>query len=490
MSYPDFLTRFWQDIAGWAILLNLVLTVITLLWVMHLKRDPMSAIAWSLAVVTLPFVGPFLFYLFGYQTIHQPIAKRLKRRSDFRRLAPNAPPEAKPGESAPVTVPARWEVLAKLAHHPPDGFPVTAGNRLTFYHHGEHAYEAMLAAIHTAKHHVHMEFFIFRPDSSGRRFIEAMAAAAQRGVEVRFVYDSVGSHTLSSEMRNTLRVAGGKVAGFLPLLNPLYRLRVNLRNHRKILVVDGKAAFTGGLNIGDEYLGLHPQFGYWRDTHFRIEGPGVESLQRVFLEDWHFATEEAVRGPAYYPDFPEKPGSAMVQVVHSGPDSEYKAIRETYFAGSLRARKRLWIASPYCVPDAGMRDALILAGRAGVDVRFLGLFRPDKWVPFLAARFYWAELLAAGVKVYQYTRGMMHSKYMLVDGEWASIGTANMDNRSLYLNYEVNCLLYDEPAVAELEDQFLKDLEVSLRLDPESYARRPFTSRLAENAARLFSPIM
>jgi cardiolipin synthase len=179
-----------------------------------------------------------------------------------------------------------------------------------------------------------------------------------------------------------------------------------------------------------------------------------------------------------------------VQVVHSGPDAEYKAIRETYFAGILRARKRVWIASPYCVPDAGLRDALVLAGRSGVDVRFLGLFRPDKWLPFLTARYYWDDLLAAGVKVYQYGRGMMHSKYVLVDGEWASVGSANLDNRSLLLNFEANCQLFDAGLVAELEREYLNDLELSIRLDPAVFAARPLFARLAENAARLFSPIL
>jgi cardiolipin synthase len=489
MSYPDFIARFWQDIAGWAVLLNVVLTVATLLWVMHLKREPMSAIAWCLAVLMLPFLGPALFALFGYQTIHRPIEKRKRRRRAYRELAQDAPAEANPGGgSPPVDVPARWEVLARLAHHP-DGFPVTAGNHLSFYQTGGPAYAAMLEAIAGAQHHVHIEFFIFRPDESGRRFIDALVAAAKRGVEVRFLYDSVGSYALSSRMLRELRAAGGKVAAFLPLLNPLYRVRINLRNHRKILVVDGRTAFTGGLNIGNEYVGESPKFGYWRDTHFRIAGPAAESLQRVFLEDWHFATNEPVRGADYYPRAPF-PGTSPVQVVHSGPDSEYKAIRETYFAGILRGRKRVWIASPYFVPDAGLRDALVLAAREGVDVRFLGLFRPDKWVPFLAARYYWGDLLAAGVKVYQYARGMMHSKYVLVDGEWASVGTANTDNRSLHLNYEVNCLVYDAAAVAELEEHYLNDLEWSVRLDPGVFATRPFASRLAENAARLLSPVL
>lgn len=483
MPPSEFASPFWPDFAGWAVLADLALTLFTLLCVMHLKREPMSAIAWSLTVLLLPFLGPILFGLFGYQTVHRPISKRKKRRTAYRKLFLPAAPGEHPA------VPRRWEVLAKLGAHA-DGFAPTAENAITLYHDGQPAYDAMIAAIDAANHHVHMEFFIVRPDESGRRFVAALQAARARGVEVRFVYDSVGSFTLRSSMLKDLSRAGGKVAAFLPVFNPAYRVRINLRNHRKIVIVDGRVAFSGGLNVGDEYLGRHRKFGHWRDTFFRLEGPAVDSLQRVFLEDWHFAANEAVSGPAYFPKWNESPGSSIVQIVHSGPDSEHKSIRETYFAGILRGRKRVWIASPYFVPDPGLRDALILAARSGVDVRFLGLFRPDKWIPFLAARYYWTDMLAAGVKVYQYARGMMHGKYLLVDGEWASIGTANLDNRSLYLNYEVNALLYDQAAVAEMEAEFLKDLEWSVRLDEKVFAERPFASRLAENAARLMSPVL
>jgi len=483
MPSPEFTWRFWSDLAGWAVLLDLALTLFTLLCVMHLKREPMSAIAWSLTVLLLPFLGPVLFALFGYQSVHRPITRRRTRRSAYRKLIV---PEA---VAEPPVIPRRWELLAKLAAHP-EGFAPTAGNALRFYHDGHPAYDAMIAAIESARHHVHMEFFIVRPDDSGRRFIAALGAACKRGVEVRFLYDSVGSFTLRSSVLEELRRAGGKVHAFLPVLNPAYRMRINLRNHRKILVVDGRVAFSGGLNVGDEYLGKHPKFGHWRDTFFRLEGPAAESLQRVFLEDWNFAANEALKDAHYFPKWTTGPGSSIVQIVHSGPDAEYKAIRETYFAGILRGRKRVWIASPYFVPDPGLRDALVLAARAGVDVRFLGLFRPDKWIPFLAARYYWTDLLAAGVRVYQYAEGMMHGKYMLVDGEWGSIGTANMDNRSLYLNYEVNALFYDTAAVAEMESEFLKDLERSVQLDEKVFASRPFAGRLAENAARLMSPVL
>ncbi|MCS7270543.1 MAG: cardiolipin synthase [Gemmataceae bacterium] len=482
MSFTQFVERFWQDIAAWAVLLDIVVTVLVLVWVLHLKRETMSAIAWSLTVLLVPFLGALLFFLFGYQWVERPLRRKQERLRLFKKICAWSA-----GTSVPV--PRRWRRLARLAEHT-EGFPVTAGNRVTFYHDGAEAFAAMQQAIAAARNHVHIQFFIFRSDRSGAAFLEALCAAARRGVTVRFLYDSIGAHDLSRSWLQRLRQAGGHHAPFLPVLNPLYRLRVNLRNHRKILVVDGRIAFTGGFNIGDEYLGLQRRYGYWRDTHLRLEGPAVAGLQRVFLEDWHFASNEAVQGEQYYPKWSQPPGQVLAQVVASGPDSEYKAIRETYFAAIVQARQRVWLASPYFVPDLGLRDALCLAARSGVDVRFLTLFRPDKWLPFLAARFYWNDLLDAGGKIYQYLPGMLHCKCLLVDGQWASVGTANFDNRSLFLNFEVNCQFFDPAVTRCLEEQFLRDLAHSVRVDPDVFARRPWMSRIFENAARLFSPVL
>ena len=481
MSFINFVTTFWQDIAGWMLLVEVLVTVGTLLAVMHLKREPMSAIAWSLTVLLLPLFGAFLFLVFGNQTIHRRLLRKKQQSRAYKTFTGRA-------DGASAGVPQRWDVLARLGHHG-DGFPVTGGNAVALYHECAPAFDAMIQAIERAEHHVHTQFFICRADDAGHRFIEALRGCARRGVEVRFLLDSVGSYNFPSRIMRELERDGGRVASFLPMINPL---RVNLRNHRKILVVDGHFGFTGGLNIGDEYLGKHPNFGYWRDTFFRIDGPAVEGLQHTFLEDWFFTTNEAVKGGVYFPPHARYPasGTTLAQVVASGPDADFKAIRETYVAAILRARERVWIASPYFVPDAGFRDALLLAARSGVDVRFLGLSRPDKWIPFLAGRYYWTDLLAAGVKVYQYTRGMMHSKFVLVDGQWASVGSANTDNRSLLLNFELNCQFFDPNVTRELEDAYLKDLEWSVRIDPEVYATRPLIGRLAENACRLFSPIL
>src|SRR5262249_24862273 len=267
-------------------------------------------------------------------------------------------------------------------------------------------------------------------------------------------------------------------------------------NHRKVMVVDGTTGFIGGLNIGDEYLGKHKYFGFWRDTHLRIQGPAVVDLQRVFSEDWDFAACETLSDQAdtetgkHYFRAQSAGGPYAVQVIDSGPDRDIKAIREVIFAGILKAKRRVWIASPYFVPDAAMLDALRLAAFSGIDVRFLGQHKPDKWIPQFTARFYWTYVLAAGVKVYQYKKGMMHAKTILIDDDFATVGTANLDNRSMFLNFEVNCLIYSKPAVEILEQQFERDFAEADQLDRRQYASRRFMSRLVENACRLLSPIL
>jgi cardiolipin synthase len=275
----------------------------------------------------------------------------------------------------------------------------------------------------------------------------------------------------------------------LPLSLLRRRIQVNLRNHRKILVVDGKVAFTGGLNIGDEYLGKNKRLGRWRDTNLKLEGPAVESLQRIFIEDWDFASGESLEGGAYF-RADANAGDDEVQVIQSGPDQEVKAIREVYLASIFKARQRLWITSPYYVPDQGLRDALCLAGLTGVDARLLLPYEADHTMVHYASRYYLRDLLDAGVKVYLYTAGFIHSKVWLADGQWASVGTANLDNRSLLLNFEVNCLIYSPRAVTELEEQFKRDLTESIRLDAKVFAKRPLMGKLAENFFRLFSPVL
>jgi cardiolipin synthase A/B len=498
------LDDFWDDFLAWLPfllgLVNLVVCVLFIAWVLMTKSDSTSAVAWCLLIFFLPLAGAAIFYLFGYQHVDRPLHRKRRHKLQYRSTAPRTGADAPepPGQATDSRVdkpPPLHVALHRVASRT-GAYPMTLGNAIDFYHEGRPCFDAMLEAIRGARHHIHLLTFIFQYDKTGREFLELLTRKVKEGVQVRLLYDAMGSRCLRHRRLSELVAAGGKAFPFLPV-NPLRRrMQVNMRNHRKIMVVDGQVAFTGGLNIGDEYLGQVARYGFWRDTHLRVRGPAVADLQRVFAEDWNFASGESLTQPdnaeadRLYFEPEAVNGPYPVQVVDSGPDREIKPIREVYFAAILKARRRVWIASPYFVPDAGLRDALRLAGYLGVDVRFLGQNHPDKWLPLYAARYYWDQVLGSGVKVYQYTKGMLHSKVVLVDGEWASVGTANFDNRSLHLNFEVNCLLYSTQAVAELEAAFERDLEDAIRLDRHVFARRPFAGRLLENASRLLSPVL
>ncbi len=483
-SFP--LAATWLELTGWLALSHILLVSLTLLSILQIKKESVPAVAWCLTVLFLPIIGFIFYWLVGFQSVHRPL-KRKRQHAQAFKIRKDASDEFAPPPSTPPL--DDWEDLARLSKQL-GASPMIRGNRVEFYHEGQPAFDAMLTAIREAKHHIHMEFFIFRADESGHRFIEAMVERARAGVRVRFLYDAVGCWNLKSGLLRELMEAGGRVSPFLPLLTPLRRrLRINLRNHRKILVVDGRVGFTGGFNIGEEYLGNHRFFGRWRDTHLRLEGPAVRWMQRVFGEDWSFAANEDLAGPDYFPSIAPT-GDVSAQIAWSGPDQEIKTIREVLFAAIMKAHRRVWLASPYFVPDAGLLDALCLAARSGRDVRLLCPFRPDKWVPYLAARYYWQTALAAGVRIYQYTQGFMHAKVLIVDDRWASVGSANFDNRSLYLNFEMNCLFDSEAVVAELEQAFLRDMAVSICVDPAGFEKRPFVSKLAENTCRLLSPVL
>jgi cardiolipin synthase len=493
-----------DDLLAWLpallALFHFFLVAGTITWILMTKADATSAVAWCLLIIFLPFLGAFFFYVFGYQHVDRPLKKKRRHKQQYQE-----PPHpagyaethhteltAARGERRLVEL-SLSESLAQLAVRF-GAPPVTDGNHIDFYSDGPPAFAAMLEAIEKARHHIHMEFFIWQPDEFGRQVFELLTAKAKAGVEVRVLYDAMGSHRLSNRLQQPLHAAGGRSNPFLPLSIWRRRLQVNLRNHRKIMVVDGAIGFTGGLNVGNEYLGKVERFGYWRDTHLRLRGPAVYDLQRVFCEDWDFATDERLsdHGEEDRRYFRADPagGPYPVQIVDTGPDDDLKAIREVIFAGILKARRRVWIASPYFVPDSGLMDALRLAAYSGVDVRLLGQLRPDKWIPQYAARYWWSEMLKAGAHVYQYSKGMMHAKVMIVDDEFASVGTANLDNRSMFLNFEVNCLIYSKDAVRHLEETFERDFRNSILLNREVYATRPFAGRLLENACRLASPVL
>ncbi|MFM7151732.1 MAG: cardiolipin synthase [Gemmataceae bacterium] len=465
--------------------IHTVLLAVFIPLVLVKKRDSTVAVAWCLVVLLMPIVGSLLFWAFGSNYVQRRIRKKRLHRSEFDVDHPPARREATRGKAGTMESPHE---LAKIAYEL-DAFPVSIGNRVTLFHETTLAYEGILSAIEAARHHVHLEFFIIRGDATGRCLIDLLTAKARAGVQVRLLYDAVGSLFFPLRLLQPLRQAGGQVEAFLPV-NPFRSwIRVNLRNHRKIVIVDGQSAFTGGMNIGDEYLGKNKTFGYWRDTMLRVDGPAVAAFQRIFSEDWDYASGQSFTEPDYFPEISIQ-GDHTVQVMESGPDQTMNSLREIYFAAIVAAKKRLWIASPYFVPDNGLLDALRLACLRGVDVRLLCLLRPDHLVSFYASRYYWADLLSFRGRVYQYHKGMMHSKIVIVDEDWAVVGSANLDNRSLHLNFEAGIALYNHEQVVELARHYLKDLEDSIPLDNWTFAQRPFLARLLENGCRLFAPIL
>ena len=472
------LSLYWPHIAA---ALDIVVIVIFIPWVLLSKKDATSTVAWCLVVILMPVFGALLFWVFGYNYLLHRVRHQRGAHGTRRRHHPPRPallPDADKKEHH----------LGELAERV-EAYPMKTGNAVTVYHEMKDAFDALLDAIESARHYIHLEYFILRSDATGERLFQLLAHKAKEGVEVRLLYDAMGCLHLKGRSLRPLRAAGVQVSGFLPL-NPLHSLiRINLRNHRKITVVDGRIGFTGGMNIGDEYLGKSPVLGYWRDSFVRLEGPVVADLQRVFREDWQFARRETLPEEKYAPEQPAA-GNVCVQIADSGPDQEINTIREIYFMAIVSARRRLWIASPYLVPDSGLFDALRAARYRGVDVRILTLLRPDHYISYYAGLYYAAELLPYGVKIYLYRKGMMHAKVMIADDCWGMVGSANLDNRSLHLNFEIGCMLHDAHQVAQLEAAYQRDLDDAEPLNREMLDRRSLASRALENACRLFTPAL
>jgi cardiolipin synthase len=473
------LSEYWPHLAIAFSVLDVALIVIFLPWVLLSKKEATSTVAWCLLVLFVPLAGALLFWGFGHNYLLHRVRHQRGEHTGRRKQHPHpdGPPDDR-GEYA----------LGELAERV-NAYPARHGNVLTVYHETEHAFAALLDAVAEARHYVHLEYFILRSDATGGRLLELLTRKAKEGVEVRLLFDAMGSLHLKRRALRPLREAGGQAAAFLPL-NPLHSLiRVNLRNHRKITVVDGRVGFTGGMNIGDEYLGKSPVLGYWRDCFVRLEGPAVADLQRVFREDWEFTRAETLPDEKYAPPQPAA-GAAIAQIADSGPDQDINTIREIYFLAIVAARRRLWIASPYLVPDSGLLDALRAARYRGVDVRILTLLRPDHYISYYAGLYYAAELLEYGVQIYLYRKGMMHAKLMMVDGRWGMIGSANLDNRSLHLNFEIGCILHDAEQVAQLETAYERDLQDAVPLDRHTLEQRSLASRALSNACRLFTPTL
>jgi cardiolipin synthase len=368
--------------------------------------------------------------------------------------------------------------------------PPLRAEDVTVFLDGASNYTAILEAVATAKHHIHLEYYIWEPDTIGTQLRDALIERAKAGVKVRMIVDSTGSHGLRKPFLKPLRAAGVEVAWFNPVR--LLRLRLrrpDFRTHRKIIVIDGRVGFTGGMNITDAHsaaFGPH----YWRDTHARIAGSAVWSLQRLFVEDWYYVADQLVPiDPDVFP-VPAHEGQHLVQVIGSGPDSDAFAIHKIVFTAINQSTSRCWLTTPYFVPDDALLTALITAGLRDVDIRLLVPKKGDSRLVDLAARSYFPELLAAGVRIYEYESRFIHAKTLVCDDDVAIIGTANLDNRSFRLNFEVAAVVYGSDVNKTLADAFEVDLRDSRELERGEYDKQPLGVRFGQASARLISPLL
>jgi cardiolipin synthase len=447
------------------------------------RKEPQAKLAWMFAIILMPLVGALAFLFFGHNRLELRTRRLgLRKRRMLARLSPTLLDSQHPDDVEELTQLVR--LIASL-----NPFPPTIGNLVSVYADMKQNFDDQLRAIESATHHVHIAYYIVQADALGARFRDALAAAARRKVQVRFLYDGVGSMNLTRRFLAELQSAGVETANFLPLSIWTRRWSFNFRNHRKILVVDGRVAFVGGANIGVEYLGQSAR-GPWIDTHFRIEGPTVRHIQRVFAEDWAFAGGSDLVDPSYFPALEPSDGGAVAQVVSGGPDEEALVWHELYFAAINQASERLRVMTPYLVPSPAVVMALQTAARRGVDVEILTTGVADKWLPRLASRAFYHELLEAGVKVRETTDAFMHSKVMTIDRRWSIGGTANLDNRSMKLNFEIGVIFYDRATTARFDAQFDSLLPGTRQIRHDAWRKRSWRDAVLEALAKLFAPIL
>jgi cardiolipin synthase len=441
-------------------------------------RTPQGAAGWVVFLLAAPYLGVISYLFLGH---HRYRGYMISRRSSeqviegVRHFATTHAPE----RTSRID-PAPFEKIADL--------PAVRGNALTPLIDGQATFDAIFAAIDAAQRYVLVQFFIVHDDEIGRAFRDRLMAAAARGVQVRFMADAIGSKSLPGAWLDRLRRAGVAVADPANGRRPRQRFQINYRNHRKTVIVDGRVGFTGGLNVGDEYMGRDPTFGPWRDTHLELRGPVVSQLQLIFLEDWHWAEGALIFDELdWNPPVDEADATALL--VATGPADRMETGALFFFAAIAAARERVWIASPYCVPDADILTALKHAALAGRDVRLLVPDMIDHHIPWLAAFAYFDELREAGVQIWRYQRGFMHQKVVLVDSDFAAIGTTNLDNRSFRLNFEAMVVGFDEGFAGSVAAFLTADF-AQARLSETPLASQPARVRYGAPIARLFAPLL
>lgn len=448
-------------------------------------RTPQGSIAWAVSLVTFPYVAVPAYWVFGRNKFNGYILARQNELQYVDDIIRNAQRQVTVAHADLEPMQRRTVVGAERMAR----IPMTRGNAVELLVDGEATFDSIFAGIDAAEDFLLVQFYIVRDDGLGRELKSRLIARAEAGVEVYFLYDEVGSLGLPQSYLSDLWDAGVQASPFHSRKGSGNRFQLNFRNHRKTVVADGRVAWIGGHNVGDEYLGKDPKFGHWRDTHMRVEGPAVIGAMMAFAEDWRWATDTELRELNWTPQMSET-GEASVLVISSGPADAMETASLMYTQAINAAVDRVWIASPYFVPDDAVVQALQLAGLRGVDVRILIPEKADSHTVTLAAYSFFDDISVSGVKFYRYQGGFLHEKVMLIDDDAAAVGTANFDNRSFRLNFEITGIVVDKDFANDVEAMFEADFANSRLMEVDEFDAKPYWFKFLVRTARLAAPVL
>ncbi len=450
------------------------------------NNQPISTIAWIEILLFLPVVGFILYIFFGINYRKRKLFKA-KAQLDFEELK-----KEHILQTAIKNLDNEYFQELKLIKllYNTDKAELTKNNRIKFYHSGKETIDALFNELENAKSTINLEYFSIGNDSIGKKLLDILIKKQKQGIQVKVIYDKVGCWRLPAKFFKPLEEEGGQTIAFLPVKLPILSGKLNYRNHRKIAIIDGKIGFIGGVNIGEKYYGLTKKYGYWRDTHLRIEGDAVYSLQKSFFRDWFFYVNEKIDIHTYFPPIAPYKENIPIQIITSGADSEWENIMLAYFSAFNNAKNHLFVITPYLVLNESMLTAFKTAALSGVDVRLVLPHKGDHWIVFQGSRSYYEDLLEAGVKIYEYNNGFPHAKMLLVDDLFVSVGSANMDIRSFSQNLEINAVIYDKKVAQLIKNQFIQDFSESIYITLETFRNRGLYHKAVESVCRLFSPLL
>lgn len=472
-------------------ILYLITIIFVCLLIIFENRAPVKTLSWVLVIALVPFIGILIYIFFGQNYRKRKIfSSKGVVDSEYLNMA-----AIKQIESLDARLEHKSDKM-KSGHHlmtlmlNNEKSVLTDNNSIRLLNNADETYSSMHEEIKKARHHIHLEVYRFDPDNTGNKFLDLLVEKVSEGVEVRLIFDDVGSWSFKRRNIEKMRAAGIQIFPFFPVRFPLLASKINYRNHRKILVVDGKMGFIGGMNIADKYIYGLPRLGQWRDTHLRIRGDAVAGMNRIFLIDWYFLSgENLLSQKKYFPVQESVEGDSWIQLASSGPDSDWASIMQVYFHAIATAREKVYLCTPYFSPNESILNALKTAALSGKDVRLIIPEKSDSLMANWNTRSYVSELLNAGIRIYFYMAGFNHSKYIVVDSVFSSVGSVNIDMRSFDMNFEITALIYDEEFAGRLEELFMNDLRNSKEVLADLWEGRKRSEKYKESLLRIFGSL-